>query len=61
MLIICEFFIFKFFFFGGNEGDVIFRSGSTSMEPVEDDWLPDIFMGLTLHLDNKECQVSPSP
>ncbi|XP_071805537.1 leucine-rich repeat serine/threonine-protein kinase 2-like isoform X2 [Asterias amurensis] len=35
---------------------VIFRSGSTSMEPVEDDWLPDIFMGLTLHLDNKECQ-----
>ncbi len=28
-----------------------------SIEPaVGENWLPDIFMGLTLHLDNKECQ-----
>ncbi|XP_022097759.1 leucine-rich repeat serine/threonine-protein kinase 2-like isoform X2 [Acanthaster planci] len=38
--------------------DVIFRPSSTSAieAPAEDNWLPDVFMGLTLHLDNVDCQ-----
>ncbi|XP_038069543.1 leucine-rich repeat serine/threonine-protein kinase 2-like isoform X2 [Patiria miniata] len=38
--------------------DVIFRPLSTSTieTSAEDNWLPDVFLGLTRHLDSGECQ-----